>query len=1068
MSTSSAQPVTAILPTRDLSILWRFVWKEFRMLRGLGAAVALLGVATQCGGKLLLPPTSGLPTIMAAIAWSAAVLYAVGAAATMFSVEHEEETYGFLATLPTSWWPLFAGKLLVAAASAFLLAIVLSLIGAMFPARGVMSGADVRIVIGVLGIGVLEALSWGTLFSLLVRRPLVAAFLTLVVGATVVNLIVSMSSTRPMPGASPDAYVETIPMRLAAVAALLAASALIARRWLVTGSRPLGGSQSVANERLRFGIARSKGTVGDQCRGRRSSMLARLLWQTWRESSKLLFLPLLVGVAVLATEVIFGGLISWHSEVVPFCMSAIWLFVPALYGALAFHADQRRGNYRFLAEHAARPRYVWFARHVVWLGFLAIIAIFVFTVVLLIGRVALEISASRFIEYETLWSNYQHSNAQSLVYAIATGADDGWRFVCLAAGGGLLAYSIGQLSSMTIRSEILSVFVALILSFVVAIWMAALFAWRLPGWLFLFPLFAGFMLASWLRAPDWIVGRNTLRSWLKPALAVALPLLLIAVLLPPVRMTQIPITGYDKHGLPLPLEAQAPDLLQEFNGANRPEARKTADIYTNVVERLATTRIKNPLERWETEKNQAFIRGEIATLESTIPANELQAFRAAKKELERLRHQLDVETIGVAIEASKRPSCHFDFDSRSIAVRFNDGNQSYTLTHSCPLYGKLVDLQDSMSLRPLDSKKPFDGYLAALRMSNHLRSGQPSVIYIDQLEREQRILDWIANRSAAKDVTKDQLREVLDKLQAYFRDELNPAGALLADDRLVRDVLTGKDTPLILDNQPNFPPPELHDYLAFLANQLPWEQFRATQALNWITLHVTGEMKQLVQYVHGSQPNTWVQSVGNLRRWIRPRWGSQLPESWRIEVQPATTSYLASLEYKRRVSISELSRVYCDTEVCRRATLIRIALAMYRLDHKKYPAALQDLAPKYLKELPLDPYGQQPFQYLSTGLDLALDPMSSLAKFSRIDPHTPLFWSVGIADLHLRQLLIEPPQDAEALEAGGMPGGPGAANAEGGTLPENPSSKKSELVYVLVSDDPSWYEATALAFPLPQ
>jgi len=70
------------------------MWKEFRMLRGLWLAVVVLGFMVQCAARPL-PPASDLPTIVLAIGWSAAVLYAAGAAATMFSVEHEEETYGF-------------------------------------------------------------------------------------------------------------------------------------------------------------------------------------------------------------------------------------------------------------------------------------------------------------------------------------------------------------------------------------------------------------------------------------------------------------------------------------------------------------------------------------------------------------------------------------------------------------------------------------------------------------------------------------------------------------------------------------------------------------------------------------------------------------------------------------------------------------------------------------------------------------------------------------------------------------------------------------------------------------
>ena len=44
-------------------------------------------------------------------------------------VFHEEDTYGFLVGLPIKWRPIFAGKLLVVAASAALLAAALSIVG---------------------------------------------------------------------------------------------------------------------------------------------------------------------------------------------------------------------------------------------------------------------------------------------------------------------------------------------------------------------------------------------------------------------------------------------------------------------------------------------------------------------------------------------------------------------------------------------------------------------------------------------------------------------------------------------------------------------------------------------------------------------------------------------------------------------------------------------------------------------------------------------------------------------------------------------------------------------------
>lgn len=1073
VSTSSVQTAAANAPARAVTILWRFVWKEFRMLRGLWLAVALLGFATQYAARLLLPPTSDLPTTLLAIAWSAAVLYAAGAAATMFSVEHEEETYGFLSTLPTTCWPMFAGKLLVTATSAVLLGVALWILGVMVRGRGGMSGADVSTVLGVLGIGILEAVAWGTLFSLIVRRPLVAAFLTLVIGLVAVNVIVNESSTYPTPSASPSAYVQVIPFRLAAVALLLACSALIARRWLAAGPglRIGAGVDANGDEGFRDRFARSLGRLASLGRvadpSARPSMLARLLWQSWRESSKMLFLPLFVGVAALFVQVIFSRLIAWNREAPQFFLASLLLFVPALYGALAFHADQRRGNYQFLAEHAARPRYVWFARHAVWLGTLAAVISLILAVVAGVAIVGLGFSAGQFVSNYLVSGDPQYWNADSFVYTTAVGANDGLRFAWLAAGSCLLAYSIGQLCSMAIRSEILAAFVSLVLAFVVTAWMVALFAWRLPASLFLFPLFAGFMWATWLRAPAWIAGRKTVRSWLMPALAVAMPLLFVAAFLPAVRMTQLPLLAQDRHGFPVALNDNVPGTLHAFEIENTPEARKTADMYIKAAEDLSSARIDNPLAPWETDEFLlALAPGQ--TLESAIPADQLPAYRAAKKELERLRHELDVATLGPAIEASKRPMCRFNFDPRAIGTRPTDWSRSENLTNSYPLYGKLIDLMNNVSLRPLDLKKPFDGYLAALRMSDHLRSGQPSVIFIDQLERERHILDYIGNRAAAKEITKDQLRDVLEKLLAHFRDAPSPASTLLADHLLVRNVITGKDEPLILVEEPNHPV-LLHDYLAYLANQLPWEQFRALQALNSVTLYNTNEVKQLVQYVNERDPRNWTSDRG-LHRWFRPRSGFALPDAWTIEVDRATTSYLASLEYVRRVSVAELSRAYCDTEVCRRATLLRLALAMYRLDHKKYPTSLRDLVPEYLAELPLDPYGRQPFQYLPAGLELPLEHWSAMSNFGRIDPHTPFFWSVGIADVQPQQLLKEPAptSDVSENELAGPEAGAAAPGEGGASTSANQPPEKLELVYIFVGNDESWQDANIFAFPLPK
>lgn len=110
-------------------IATRFAWKEYRTLRGFWLAALVIAGLLQAVTIALAPQSSDPVTTVFGIALAAAALYAVGVAATTFSMEHEEETYGYLTSLPTRWWPLFAGKCSFAVTSSLLLALALMMSG---------------------------------------------------------------------------------------------------------------------------------------------------------------------------------------------------------------------------------------------------------------------------------------------------------------------------------------------------------------------------------------------------------------------------------------------------------------------------------------------------------------------------------------------------------------------------------------------------------------------------------------------------------------------------------------------------------------------------------------------------------------------------------------------------------------------------------------------------------------------------------------------------------------------------------------------------------------------------
>jgi hypothetical protein len=472
-------------------------------------------------------------------------------------------------------------------------------------------------------------------------------------------------------------------------------------------------------------------------------MLARLIWQSWRDAGKLLMLPFVIA-ALLALGIAAAITLA---ELRDERYAAAWLtpsfFVPALYGAMAFSADQRRGNHRFLAEHAARPRYVWLARHVVWLGTLLVLTTVIFLVVVSLTALGVQFVARLFLDELVQAGRELHfgNDLPALLTHFVQGAGLAWL-------GILTAYSLGQLCSMLLRSEILAAFIALVLSVVITAWAVVLFAWQLSGWMFLFPLAAALMLATWLRAGDWIAGRNTWQSWLKLALPVIAILVFIAVALPQMRLLQLAVPAKST-GQRVPQYIDLEPLITGHREGDTPQARETAAMYVRATESLDSP-----------------------------------------------------SAMKLAMEAAARATCRFDF---------NIAQFSYPqIDH--PVYGKLDVLLNTLYQAELDA--PFDRLLAALRMSAHMRSGQPSVVFLYQLEKEKAILQQIRTWAAHERRTNEELRSALDQLAVYFREAPSLTATLIADHLIVRDVILDKEPSLALSQRSS----SLLVHLAWLAN----------------------------------------------------------------------------------------------------------------------------------------------------------------------------------------------------------------------------------------------------------
>jgi hypothetical protein len=500
---------------------------------------------------------------------------------------------------------------------------------------------------------------------------------------------------------------------------------------------------------------------------------------------------------------------------------------------------------------------------------------------------------------------------------------------------------------------------ACVLATIAVAWYAAMLSWGLSLWIFVVPQAIGFLVATWLRAPNWIADLNSWRRWRGPVAAVAVPMLAVAALVPIVRLAQIN-RAYLVQSI-----GEIEPLQAELDDGNTPAARETAEMYVKFADQIDA----------EYEDRAEFTSGQ---------------------RIQALLHHLPE-----FLEITKRPSCRFTFDYSSFSLH---DDLPYTINPRWQFHkelGQTYQLMDRLMSDILASgrESPFvlDTYLALLRFSSHLREGQPTTVLNRQLFAEQDILREIGRRATSGMPTKDGLLEAIAKLNAYFASQPIPALAIIADRQLVRNVILEKDLPLILadPNRSRFVD------LAYMANKLPWERRRALQALDLMTAQQIRWLNGLVECLTTGKSNEWPHSADQFRENLASNLANETPTGYSILGRPADTSFLAALEFTARVSPWSLYEQLAAAQVDRNGTILQLALVAYRRNHDAYPESLDQLVPDYLEQVPIDPYSGTPFLYRPKGVDRIVSGVYVPPHYdARIEPSTPFFWSVGRFNLN--------------------------------------------------------------------
>jgi ABC-type transport system involved in multi-copper enzyme maturation permease subunit len=996
----------------------RFAWKEFRTLRGFWIAAFVLGTLVEWFFLAVhaRPPEVGWPTTLFIVALVTSALYAIGVAATTFSMEHEDETYSFLTGLPVRWLPIFAGKMWFALASALALAVALTIVGCLATGGQLPSLNDAAFALGSFGFLIVEAIVWGTFFSLLLRQPLLSALLAIAAVSASLSLLTTSFVEGHLSSLNAGSYVAVLPQRILLAAGIFLADVLLARNWLVLErrARRSSASDSEGNEtagRRARAWARLRARVRPALvRNSRLRMLGHLVWQSVRQSWRWMLGMPAVGILLCSVLYVVSYGMRLHilraedqMTIGPFL---ILLVVGGLYACGVFMADQRGRSYRFLAEHAALPRMIWLSRLFVWI---LPVVILLSLGVKVIWTLALESQFEWQRAFVNMWRGSEWPGDR---YLFLQWQESGLflRSFHFALWGVATGLALGQACSMFFRRALVAG-LALGFATIPFVLLASLFwIWELPPSYFFLPIILGLLLATWFRAPDWLTERNTLRAWSKVLLAIVLPLLYLTWSIPAARE--------------LPANANSVMLVQivdslgaKWSGPwNKPLwARDVRPIVDKWVEE---SEVLNNADHQKTADRLEYLAQSATNTSHWIGQLNHQQRRSRPERAAAIRKAVDANR-KIIDEAARlaRQDYHFP-------IVWNADPRAMTIVRR-RLWDLVALLNGAGEIATDDEHldEALNCLLAGLTLEKRLRESQHE---IDPLQTW-RLSTWaeaggqtsarIKAAIAALDqinpeMSDDDAEEKFSASGMASMTDWSPPTFLIANYLALRKIVVQPEEIITQGST-------WREFAIVHLGGLPFERERALtiladlfadQTAQWYHAVRLTNQPRLLQRASITQAPRDDRAFEDTPRQLRdlvlraneaqylvdvPDYNSP-PLSW------MRTSLLLRRAYESTFGRFSWLQGFVNSRVEAWGVRLQLALIAYRIDHHEYPESLDALVPNYLPFVPIDPYSGRPFEYRPHGLDLG---------YQR-DNHpegTPLLWSVGAANFRLvRRTNIEP------------------------------------------------------------
>lgn len=886
------------------------LWKEYREHRPLWLAMAALSAILIVGLWQGLNPTGTVPERSAKldslmlVAYIIALSYGLVCGAMMLADEWESGTLSFLDSLTGRrrrvWTTKMVVGLILTAGQALVLVGLLQYVGVPQAFRQEFHWN------WELPGGALLAFAWGLLGSALGRSVLSAAGLGLAL-FPVFWLSLALVSSILVP-ASPAWEVQ---MALLGCLGFLA----LGGSWLIFCRGDLG----------RLPVA----TIRTRRRATRQPLISSfqvLWWLTWRQGWKMV---LVLGMAAVAVGLLL------HVDYL-----ALWpfatLLVGILCGTMAYANEQGEGAFRFLGDQRLPLGQVWVMKTVFWLT----MALAGAGVILGLALVQLEFldkphhsvdSGPEASWLDRLWGT------QGLIGYAGCGI-----FLTLWP---VYGFAIGQFFAFLWRKSGVAALVALIVSvLVLSLWLPSLVMGGLAAWqVFLAPV----CLLAATRLTIWAWASNRLLTG-KPALALAgFSALALAGVAGNLwfRAIEVPDVGEPfnlkafEASLPSPENNEAGRLLRQA-------ARELTEQEQRVVKELVSSRNLIELSRKQELSEETSILSRFLNQVQEVLD---QGWPEQNKDVE-LGRWLDRMFEGEWVHQVERTV------NLPVGMIEDPRTLNYFSTfQNVDGFRRAGDLLCARALQ-LQARGQNEAALkhlaAVLALSANLRHDSVAVSYLSGVGLEGRALSTLALWRERLGPQPKLPRRALEELNRH-EARLPPFSDLLKTECLViHNTVTNPAVWLAHGKSyPRFSNP-LEAGLVAAGLQTPWEAQRQMRILN---LYFTG-LFQAAEH---------------------PDWQRAGPRSYEPLWLPPSTGPGAGLTQQQvdrfiRESWAEQFFYYWPSRLlvtdtissCRlRGARLTLALALYRIQEGKPAQALADLVPRYLVDLPADPFTCQSFHY---------------------------------------------------------------------------------------------------------